>query len=128
MVARHAYSDRDQDDPDRKRLDNVQRELSFLHLRLTNYALTRGYSYVCWQQVINCMLWKEPGNIKIHRTRVVHIYEADYNLTLSLKWREALSGRRDWEHYTMVSTDLDRVKGYTIQFSWKFSKPMSRAS
>ena len=36
------------------------------------------------------MLWKESGNIKIHRTRVIHLYEADYNLSLSLKWREAL--------------------------------------
>ena len=36
------------------------------------------------------MLWKEAGNFKIHRTRVIHLYEADYNLALSLKWREAL--------------------------------------
>lgn len=90
MVSRHAYSDRDSDDPDRKQLDNIQRELSLLHLRLINYALTRGYSYTRWQQVINSMLWKEPGNIKIHRTRVIHIYEADYNLSLGLKWRGAL--------------------------------------
>ncbi len=37
------------------------------------------------------MLLKEKNNIKIHRTRVIHIYEADYNnLILGLKWRLAL--------------------------------------
>jgi ribonuclease HI len=36
------------------------------------------------------MLFKEKNNIKIHRTRVIHIYEADYNLILGLKWRLAL--------------------------------------
>lgn len=73
MIARHAYSDRDPDDPDRQRLDRIQHELSMLHLRLINYALTRGFSYKRWQQVVNSMLWKEQGNIKIHRTRVIHI-------------------------------------------------------
>ena len=68
----------------------MQYELCQLHLRLLNYALTRGHSYVRWQQVINSMLWKEHGNHKIHRTRVIHLFEADYNLALSLKWREAL--------------------------------------
>jgi hypothetical protein len=28
------------------------------------------------------MLFKEAGNNKIHRTRVIHLYEADYNLAI----------------------------------------------
>ena len=37
------------------------------------------------------MLFKEKNNIKIHRTRVIqHIYKADYNVILGLKWRLAL--------------------------------------
>ena len=90
MISRHKYSDRDPQDPDRLRLDRIQSDICMLHLRLINYALSRGYSYRRWQQVVSSMLWKEPGNFKIHRTRVIHIYEADYNLALSLKWREAL--------------------------------------
>ena len=36
------------------------------------------------------MIEKEPGNHKIHRLRVIHLYEADYNLLLCVKWRTAV--------------------------------------
>ena len=30
---------------------------------------------------------KDPGRPKIHRLRVIHLYELDYNLYLAVKWR-----------------------------------------
>ena len=36
------------------------------------------------------MIYKEPGNAKIHRLRVIHLYEADYGLIMGNKWRQAL--------------------------------------
>ena len=36
------------------------------------------------------MIYKEVGNIKIHRLRVIHIYEADFNFFLGLKWRNSI--------------------------------------
>ena len=36
------------------------------------------------------MIFKDPGNFKIHRLRVLHIYEADLNLIMAVKWREFL--------------------------------------
>jgi hypothetical protein len=36
------------------------------------------------------MIQKEPGNTKIHRLRVIHIYEADFNGLLGVKWRELM--------------------------------------
>ena len=95
LVARHQHSEVDQDDTekeqsDKAELDGMQRELLLLHLRLINYALARGYSYRRWQIVANAMIFKEPGNIKIHRTRVIHIYEANFNLCMGLKWRSAV--------------------------------------
>jgi hypothetical protein len=70
--------------------DDMQQSMAALHLSMINYALERGYSYTRWQRIANTTLFKDPGNIKIHRTRVIHIYEADFNLMLGLKWRVAL--------------------------------------
>ena len=76
----------------------MQSDLRDVHLTLLNYALQRGYSYVRWQQVSNAMLFKEENNIKIHRTRVIHIYEADYNLAIGMQWRSALYQSEDLRH------------------------------
>ena len=40
--------------------------------------------------MVNVMLQKDPGNPRIHRLRIIHLYEADYNLLLAVKWRQAL--------------------------------------
>ena len=36
------------------------------------------------------MIYKEQGNVKINRLRVIHIYEADYNFLIGAVWREAI--------------------------------------
>ncbi len=36
------------------------------------------------------ILFKDKDNVRIHRARVIHLYEADYNLMLGIKWRIAL--------------------------------------
>ena len=36
------------------------------------------------------MILKEENNFKIHRLRVIHLYEADLNFLLGLKWKEAI--------------------------------------
>jgi hypothetical protein len=36
------------------------------------------------------MILKELGDHKIHRLRVIHLFEADYNLILSVKWRQQI--------------------------------------
>jgi hypothetical protein len=70
--------------------DNMQQTLEWMHLSLLNYALERGYSFTRWQCIANTILFKDRGCVKIHRTRVIHIYEADFNLMLGIKWRVAL--------------------------------------
>ena len=104
LVARHEYSD-DADEPEvttptnsdeptppskRDEWNHMQNELFDLHLNMLNYAIERGYSYKRWQMIVNSVLFKDPDNVKIHRTRIIHIYEADFNLMLGLKWRHAM--------------------------------------
>ena len=38
---------------------------------------------------------KDPANFKIHRMRVIHLYEADYSLLLSVHWRATLHSAED---------------------------------
>lgn len=40
--------------------------------------------------VVNMMIPKEDNNWKIHRLQVIHLYEADCNLILGVKWRDGL--------------------------------------
>jgi hypothetical protein len=71
-------------------LESQQTELIRTHTVMLNYSLQHSYSYERWKNVVNVMIAKEPGNSKIHRLRVIHIYEADYNFLLQVKWRELI--------------------------------------
>ena len=100
LISRHSYSTvEDNDDrlENGRSITDIRDKLNFqqnairrLHVQMMNYALERGYSYKRWQTVANSILFKDVDSVKIHRTRVIHIYEADYNLILGIKWRHAL--------------------------------------
>jgi hypothetical protein len=66
-------------------LDNQRKELIRAHTAMLNYSLPHSYSFERWKNVVNVMIKKEPGNAKIHRLRVIHLYKADYNLLLQVK-------------------------------------------
>ena len=41
------------------------------------------------------MIEKEPGNPALHRLRVIHLYENDYNLLLGTKYRQVIHKCQD---------------------------------
>ncbi len=94
MLSRHAYSalesETEEENEKKHRWNHMQSSLLRLHVQMMNYALERGYAYQRWRTVVNTILFKDADNVRIHRTRVIHIYEADYNLMLGIKWRKAL--------------------------------------
>jgi hypothetical protein len=61
-----------------------------LLMSLVNYAIRNQYVLERWKSIVNTMIFKEAGSYKIHRLRVIHIYEADFNLLLAVKWRRLL--------------------------------------
>ena len=67
-----------------------QEQIAKLKLSLMNYCIRNSHILQRWKTVVNVMIFKEPGNYKIHRLRVIHIYEADFNLILAVKWRQLL--------------------------------------
>jgi hypothetical protein len=71
-------------------MEDSRQALLQAHLDVINYGLLHGYSLQRWQQVVNVMILKEPANHRIHRLRVLHLFEADYNLILGVKWRQLM--------------------------------------
>jgi hypothetical protein len=56
-------------------------------ITLINHAITQPEACL-WALEGSGQLYdlQEPCNIKIHRLRVIHLYEADLNLILGVKW------------------------------------------
>jgi len=59
-----------------------QQSIIDAHHKLLNYALSTGYTFQRWQTTSSSILRKDPDDLRIHRVRVIHIYEADYNQDL----------------------------------------------
>ncbi len=76
--------------PEGERIKMQQDKLLQATTDLLNYAIRFHYPFDRWKKVVNIMLQKDNNNPRIHRLRVIHIYEADYNLLLAVKWRQAM--------------------------------------
>ena len=59
-------------------------------VRLINLAIENRYVYERWKTIVNFMILKEPQNYKINRLRVIHLYEFDFTLLMSIKWRHLI--------------------------------------
>ena len=76
-------------------MEACRQRLESIHSRMINLALKNGRSFRRWKKVVNIMLEKDPGNPKIHRLRVIHLYEADYNLILAIQARKLVHYAED---------------------------------
>lgn len=83
------------EDTARDEIIHQQKQFLRATVSLLNYALKFGHTHTRWTKIVNIMLQKDPGHPRIHRLRVIHIYEADYNLLLAVKWRQALHYAED---------------------------------
>ena len=71
-------------------LEEQREQLIQWQVDLLNAAIKHQYSFHRCQSIVNVMILKQPGNHKIHRLRVIHLYEHDYNLLLAIKWRSLI--------------------------------------
>jgi hypothetical protein len=71
--------------------EDMRKDLLTAQVAIINYCIKHSYPLQRWKRgVLNVMILKEPGNIKIHRLRVLHGYEADFSALLAIKWRHLL--------------------------------------
>jgi hypothetical protein len=64
----------------------LNQELLKLYYMVTMTAVKVGGSLTRWKTISTCMIQKIPGVNRINKLRVIHLYEADYNLLLKLMW------------------------------------------
>jgi hypothetical protein len=55
-----------------------------------NIAVARGIAIPRWCHATNVMIEKDAGKPCIHRLRIVHLFEADFNFFLKLQWGHRL--------------------------------------
>ena len=58
-----------------------------------NIAISRGIAVPRWSQAVNVMIEKDKGQPRINRLRIIHLFEADYNLFLKMMWGSRLVRR-----------------------------------
>jgi hypothetical protein len=71
-------------------------------------AVKSGTSISRWANATNVMLEKDMGNPCIHRLRIIHLFEADFNLYLKLQWGKRLT-RRAVKHKLLNSGQFGSV-------------------
>ena len=95
------FTSQDSEDDDEMSLEDMRMCLLQAQLLLINYGIKHSYVFNRWSHVTNLMILKEVGNTKIHRLRVLHLYEADYNAILAIKSRQLI-------HHTIDNNLLHR--------------------
>ena len=72
--------------------DKAEQILRLIH-GLASHATAYGFFLHRWIHVINVMIYKKAGCIELDRLRVIHLFEADFNLCIGV-----LFGRRAMQH------------------------------
>ncbi|OEU17034.1 hypothetical protein FRACYDRAFT_239635 [Fragilariopsis cylindrus CCMP1102] len=75
-------------DKERDRLEGIRIDIIELHAGMLQTAYDNEHVYKRWEYILTCMLAKESGIPRIHRLRVIHLYECDLNLLFSIFFRE----------------------------------------
>jgi hypothetical protein len=72
-----------------KALDETRQAILEVQTLAINIPIHMGFTPDRWKTVVNAMLEKVPGTPMLHKLRVIHILEADYNLALkTIFWSE----------------------------------------
>jgi hypothetical protein len=90
-----------------KEHENMRQRIQQIQADIINLPIGAGFSPSRWQVVVNTMLEKIEGKPMLHKLRVIHILEADYNLAL-----KEIFGRRLMQNCELHGTLGDRQDGF----------------
>eukprot|EP00957_Ditylum_brightwellii_P041249 3122976-Ditylum_brightwellii.AAC.1 len=90
-----------------------QTDLIDVHIRLLNYSHDHQYSFEHWQNIVNVVIAKDVGFDKIYRLHILHLYEADYSLSLGLNWQELVATAK--QRQLLNCSLYGRYKGYNAK-------------
>jgi hypothetical protein len=77
-------------------------------VKLINVPLRYGFAPKQWCTSITIMIEKDPGNPQIEWLQVIHLFEADYNLSLKLIWGSRMVHQgEDNNCFASSNMDLD---------------------
>jgi hypothetical protein len=76
------------DDEERDNLEGMRIDIIDLHSTMLQTAYDNEHVYKRWEYILTCMLGKDTGIPRIHRLRIIHLYECDLNLLFALFFRE----------------------------------------
>jgi hypothetical protein len=76
------------DAEERDVLEVLRLQIIELHTVMLQTAYDNEHVYSRWEYILTCMLGKDSGIPRIHRLRIIHLYECDLNLLLALFFRE----------------------------------------
>ena len=94
----------------------MRTSIILLHHLMLQISIKNRHVYQRWLDVITQMIEKDPGNPLIHRLRVIHLYECDYNL-LSAYTFENYSNTLKIDHsLTLVALEADPTNGPLTPF------------
>jgi hypothetical protein len=67
---------------------------------MLNVVIRCGLVPKRWCKAVSVLLEKDPGRPSLNRLRIIHLFEADYNLFLKLLWARRLV--QQGEHYNQL--------------------------
>ena len=71
-----------------EKIERLQGIIIRLHHIMLQIAVKHKHVYKRWNTVVTQMIEKDPGSPKLHRLRVINLYDCDFNLLLKIYFRQ----------------------------------------
>jgi hypothetical protein len=91
---------------------NLSKKILYTYYQMVDLKSKLGKRIPRWCKVTTCMIEKVKGSPKIDKLRVIHIYEADYNLILKIIWARKVFGiQKTTINYMKDKLEVAQTKG-----------------